>query len=79
MNFSFFRIGIRPVENRDIANEADQFALCGLRDFGCYFFFGFFEFDEFHLDQLVVCERQVHGADQLRRHAFAPTITSGFK
>lgn len=70
MNFSFFRIGIGPVKNGDITNKTDHFALRGLRDFGCYFFFGFFKLDELHLDQLVICERQIHGTEQPVRHAF---------
>lgn len=39
MNFSFFRIGMLPVENGDIAYETDQFAMRRLGDLGGDFFF----------------------------------------
>jgi len=59
-----------PVKDGDIADEADQLTLRRLRDLGGDFLFGLLTFDEFHLDQLMVRKRQIHGADQTVRHAF---------
>jgi len=70
LNFSLFRIGMGPVKDGDIADEADQLTLRRLRDLGGDFLFGLLTFDEFHLDQLMVRKRQIHGADQTIRQAF---------
>ena len=59
-----------PVEDGDVADQADELAFGGPGDFFGYFFLGFLEFPEFHFDQFVVGEGQIDGADQLFGDAF---------
>ena len=58
------------VEDGNIADYTDQFAFCGLRDLGGYFFFLFFELAEFYLDKLMIFQREINRTDKLIRHAF---------
>ena len=49
-----------PVENGNIADNADHLAFCGFSDFRGYFFFGFFEFAEFYLDQFMIFQSEIN-------------------
>ena len=53
------------VEDSDVADYSHNLAFCGLRDFRGYFFFGFFEFAEFYLNQFMIFQSEINLTDYL--------------